>query len=526
MGILALYDTSGIQRFIYDSNRLKDNRGGSILVDECFKKYLIRSVNEIIKNAICNWEKGETVQFLDNQEVECEVIYIGGGNAQLYFKDSRLYKEVNTRFSRYLLEEMPGITVVSDFVEIENCDEHGKDGKDGKYGGDIDDLFKKLQVKKQKSRGVMNAPCLSVTRECYYMRQAAVELDKDDGRWISEEIIKKREKSKQETKTEIYKEIEELAGVEGEQWVATVHIDGNKMGDHVNAITKNCSYKDGIKKMRKFSRGIQETYDKAYEEMCGQCKEYIEKSKDSRLDAYKKQPPFRKIYGAGDDLTFICYAPIAIKAAEIFMKCVAKNPVEGRQLSSCAGIAFSKPGYPFFKAYIMAEQCCKSAKEKARSDSRGSKENIGNYVDFQVIRGSQDSLSLIRKKNFDKGDYKLLLRPYAVTADSIDSEDLIDSTGKNFDEYNLKFFYKVSDFLYDKKISRSKMKELRNAYYVGKTQAMDAIALIKRRYGSQMSDLEKMIENSVREKQAPYINNGDRAVLWDALEMMDIYIKL
>ena len=39
----------------------------------------------------------------------------------------------------------------------------------------------------------------------------------------------------------------------------------------------------------------------------------------------------------------------------------------GKNLNACAGIAFVKPHYPFSSAYKISEECCDSAKEKAKA---------------------------------------------------------------------------------------------------------------------------------------------------------------
>ncbi len=513
MGFLALYDASGIQKYIYNSNRLRDNRGASIAVAQCFDTYLINAIKKVESNVVCNWKENENAVFGQDKKVECEVIYIGGGNAQIYFKTKELYIKVNREFSKYLLEEMPGVTIVSEIIDMNSCKN---------YDEAVNRLFKKLQLKKQQGKGLMSAPCLSVTRECNYTREPAVALG-EDGRWISEEIVKKREKAVQEFEKEDYKETDQMAGKVGEQWIATIHIDGNDMGSHIHKILEEMSLEDGIPRIRRFSKKIREIYDEAYKQMTQDCKECIKKSRDSRLELYKENPPFRKIYGAGDDLTFICYGPLALKAAEIFIRNVAGHLVEDVELSACAGIAYSKPGYPFYKAYMIAEQCCKSAKTEARMRQKG-KEVLGNYIDFQIVRGSQNSLHTTRKNDYFKEGYNLLLRPYAVLV----KENVEYSMKKD----DLQFFYAISNYIAsidsegEKKIARSKMKELRNAYYIGKENAETVISLIRRRSEHKWKELEKIIEERGAGNTSPCIDNDQKAVLFDALEMMDIYIQL
>lgn len=528
MGILALYDTVSIQTYIYQSNRLKDNRGASLLVEECFTKYLNKAVRQLealgsIHKSYMNWEEKEQVEFLSDKEVDCEIIYIGGGNVLLYLRDAVIYKKLNTAFSSILLDEIPGLTVMTEMLEIpdEKVD----------FGGDVDRLFQKLQRKKQRSRGLKSAPCLSVTRECSYTHAPAVAL-KEDGKWISSELVKKRERGEIENRTDVYKETEDMAGKEGEQWIAVVHIDGNAMGENIRNLLKKTDYAEGISRIRSFAKGIADLYGEAYEQTVKECADRIRISSDDRLDQYKKVAPFRKIYGAGDDLTFICYGPLGIKSSELFMKNLQsltknKNFHESVMISACAGIAFTKPGYPFARAYKIAEECCKNAKKKARSNQKNGR--LGNYLDFQIVRGSLGSLDSIRKREYQllanaDENWNMLLRPYEVVSGDLSEKG------------NLNFFYQISEFIQRggklsgsdsrTKVARSKIKELRNAYCLGKSEADEAILRLKRRYKQEMENLEEIIGQWSPGLEAPYIDYTRTVVLWDALEMMDIYIGL
>ncbi len=524
MGIVALYDTVSIQSFIYNSNRLRDNRGASLLVEDCFQKYLKMAIRHVVSdetNIRLEWErKIAPAAFIEDATVKCEIIYIGGGNAQIYFENEDLYRSVNTEFSRLLLAEIPGVTVVSACEKFDT---------DGDFGQVVDTLFRKLQMKKMKQRGMVCAPTMSVTRECGYTRKAAVALNREDGSWLSEEIQQKRERSKAETYVELYKEIENLAGEEGEQWAATVHIDGNAMGEHMNALLQNTDFKDGTEAVRKFSADIHRVYQQSYDNMLQKVGSLLEKTTDTRISAqYKEHLPFRKIYSAGDDVTFVCYGPLAIKAAELYLREIQESSileVKGEKilLSACAGIAFTKPGYPFYKAYLMAEQCCKNAKTKARKRMEGN--CVGSYMDFQMVKGTQQNLISMRKEEYRmENGADMLLRPYAV----------LDVKKKNSYEMkrdDLNFFYQISDFFGEKDmkhtgIARSKIKDLRNAYSEGEESAKKAVELIRRRYPEKLQKLERMIHEREAGVKTPYIDSDGKVVLWDALEMMDLYISL
>lgn len=522
MGLLALYDTMSIQSFIYRSNRLRDNQGASHLVSRCFTDLLPRAMDRLAEQKVFEdvhkqWSEGEEVWFLKNPEVDCEIIYIGGGNALLYVKTKDAYRKLNTVFSGMLLDEMPGLAVVSEATGLTES-----------FEADMDRLFKQLQMKKYRMRGMDAAPCLSVTRECTWTRKPAVARG-EDGTWISAEIVKKREASKREIREHKYKELKDLAGKEGEQWAAVVHMDGNAMGENIQRLLAGTSYEEGIRRIRRFSVKIQELYEKAYENMKQRFTGLMARTSDTKLDAYrgKAELPFRKIYGAGDDLTFICYAPLAIKAAEYFLKELAalKDTMglpENVFLSACGGIVFMKPGFPFAKAYELAEECCRFAKDQARKDAKqrsgmtGQTAAMGNYIDFHVVHGGLRDLKAIREKEYsvhsEGGNWNLANRPYEVM-----------SKGKK----SLEVFYFISDWIKESGVARSKLKELRGVYFEGEQEVADCVARLKRRYQPAVDQLLEGLEKrgiGIDRMSKSFVDNDGTAVLWDALEMMDIYI--
>lgn len=545
MGILALYDTAGIQSFIYRSNRLRDNQGASRLVEECFQVYLCNTIKGLLKKNVfqkihlewqSNKENGEAdIRFLSEDDMDCEVIYIGGGNALLYLRDIHLYKKLNTEFSRELLREIPGLTVISEMQEIEDT------GKPGQFGKDLEKLLKRLQLKKMKGKGNEAVPCLSVTRECSETHKPAVSRDPETQQYISSEIQCKRNRIKDEIKKTRYKEMNALAGREGEKWIAVVHIDGNDMGSNISKLLQGSDYRQGITDMRRFSCQIQELYDRSWGNVLTECGKIIMQSKDGKLKPFQDQSengglevPFRKIYGAGDDLTFVCFGPLAIKAAEIFLRELDKEKKKmdiypNIDISACAGIVFVKPTYPFFRAYMLAEACCRNAKRKARREREENAHEswMGNYIDFQLVHGNLGSLENLRREDYQVCDnngevWDLLMRPYAVIVNG--------RSTLSMNRCSMDIFYDISRFIQKGGIARSKMKELRDSYYKGEDSVRVSVAEIKRRYGDKLQLLNSMLENRLPllDKKTYLWTSGEekKAVLWDALEMMDLYIDV
>ena len=171
-------------------------------------------------------------------------------------------------------------------------------------------------------------------------------------------------------------------------------------------------------------------------------------------------------------------------------------------MSACAGIAFIKPGYPFAKAYEVAEACCRSAKKRTE-------EEMGSYLDFQMIYGGLNTMQQMREKQQEENQIKML-RPYRV-ADSKRDE--------------LKNFYLISDGIMDSKVARSKWKELRGAYSAGEAELKESEERIRRRYNEQITELLSLLNKNGLLNDSGASGSTAVLMLWDGLETMDLYIK-
>ena len=83
--ILAYYDVTGIQDFIFSSNRLKDNIGASEIVWRVFNIYLIECIKDKYPNSETDFLTEEIVNNIS--QYDSVKIFIGGGNALIYFRN-------------------------------------------------------------------------------------------------------------------------------------------------------------------------------------------------------------------------------------------------------------------------------------------------------------------------------------------------------------------------------------------------------------------------------------------------------
>ena len=110
MSVLTLIDTTGIQNYIFGSNRLRENIGASEIV--------ARATDEWVKDCLRNngqWKTNVDDQNLELEKdsLDAELIYAGGGNTLILFKDRpTTAKDFTKRYTKFLLANAPGLSVV------------------------------------------------------------------------------------------------------------------------------------------------------------------------------------------------------------------------------------------------------------------------------------------------------------------------------------------------------------------------------------------------------------------------------
>lgn len=545
--LLAMYDVMQIQDFVFSSGKLKENVGASAIVQKVWDRFLKKSINEICKGgekgkAVTDWQPDADLRIKDSgSDLEAEVIYTGGGNALVAYKDVSVFREVNRHLSAAILEETGGtIFFAVAHVETDFSDLHN----------DRETLIK--QLPKNKYRMVQTSPLMgtAVTREGGTDGLPAQNVEPREYLTGREKYISFPAKQKREFAKNVYfekilefpfeysfpREFDHLGQREGENHIAVVHIDGNNMGKKMDDV------KD-YAEMRTLSREITKNYDAV---MTSIIKKIIESFKDKdffnklnvKLDKneYGDLVPFvpiRTIVLNGDDVTFVTDGRIGIPLAEAFLKKIGETPiiVGGKkiQLSACAGVAVVKSHFPFYRAYQLAEELCASAKLKAKILARQSdKDEVGNWLDFHIVySGVTTDLSQIRKRYYnvpamdeadelkyptyhdhpemEQAQYNLLWRPWCVS-------------GECEDKYKWQWLRQIlNHFEEDKTWSRSKLKKLRNQSIKSEAEIKMMLEELKSRK-MELPEFEKEGERDYfRENQSPY---------FDALELLDFYLEV
>lgn len=351
-GVRYLYGAAvqGIQGFIFQTDKLKEIVGASELVEQiCSSAFeaFAKNGEQIQRAAGC-------VKYIFDNENDC--------------------MEAVLKFPKKVMEMAPGITV-SQAVVIFKAEEESDD-KHLPFKAAVNELEQRLRIQRNKPFRSMTLGMLGVVRS-RNTGLPATEYNEDEVLDLATSL-KQKEGNKETTQKlccknfgEIELKTKQLAldidKITGKNdWIAIIHIDGNGLGQIVQAIGTN---KDQFKQ---FSKSLEEmtiaSAQSAYQKV-------KTKFKNSEII------PMRPVVLSGDDHTLICRADLAIDYAEAFFssfesetKGLSEILKEGNlpfdHLTACAGITFMKSSYPFHYGYHLAESLCKEAKEDAKQENR------------------------------------------------------------------------------------------------------------------------------------------------------------
>ncbi|MCR5530869.1 MAG: hypothetical protein K6F26_03360 [Lachnospiraceae bacterium] len=448
--VLAMYDVRGKQNYIFRGRKLKEIVGGSLVIRDVFKDYLYPAADSYAKRmnqnytgeAIFNYKSTKTDAAFTRQGFENhlkegflgEVIYDGGGNFFILYKDFETYKSINQIFTKNVLEHTYSLTVLCSHIEGVDFDnyitispQHHTDNEDQ---GDQNRLYTENRKREARINPQMPAQVLPFTQVDYANSLPLYEYDSTGNTKLTREAARKYKKYeevvKSGKKTDEFDEkvLDHIAKDKGtDSWIAILYIDGNNMGAKVqNAFQdclkeeeKNCpvaiSYEKAVKTLRSFSESIQKEY--VDDRLDAIDKRLQEKYGDNAGTSYKR----RIVVYAGDEINIILNAHDALDAVKAYFE---NMPTTG---SACAGIALFKSHAPYADAYNIAEQCCESGKKLMKEH----KMTEANLVDFHYCQGAIGiDLEQIRVRE-NEG---IISRPWFVSYDAktcgdIPKEDVV-----------------------------------------------------------------------------------------------------
>ena len=436
----VLLDIVSIQRFVFATNKLRENEGASYMV-ETFYRNMLPKVFESLK-----YTKGK--DFLKG--------FTGGGNALYFLKDEAKAHEFVKNLLIRSITEFPGLKLAASIQRLDSMEELA--GIESLEGKTFKEMCRKLHKNLRKNRDI--SPIMprllghSVTAYDPLSGEPADRApEKDDKHLFPEtlegkrlprisqntyskrfnakesrgggkenylkkgrfqELLKDRQKfiENREFEFSFPKSLEDFQGERGgKSKIAVIHIDGNKMGHRFMNI-------NSLEMLKKMADSVQKATEDAFCAMLDwlllEHTRNIIKNESLLADSFNlnKMVPIIPIIMGGDDITFVTDSQLGISLTRIFLESFAVREVADQEkLSACAGIAFVGTKYPFYRAVQLAEALTQSAKQEAHKDINGG----SSWLDFQILYGGMSGdLEAMRKKHYCVPQGDLLNGPYMV----------------------------------------------------------------------------------------------------------------
>lgn len=486
--VLAMYDVRGIQNYIFHTPKVKDAIGASYIVENIIARALESAVKALqVENIQLEWcSSCAPDQYVEDNTLDVQVLYIGGGNAYVLYRDRELCVAINKKMAKYIIEETYSLQLAVAIVD-----------KTDSYIADYTGIM--AEMNRIKANMIESKPLGTLP---------IAKVDEDS---ISIERVKKLE-SEQEKREHVSSRVKEFDSYVSEKGkdstIAVVHIDGNNMGLRIRKQLEGLDcYKDAVNKMRQISFNINKAYKDVFEEM----------EKKYRQD---KKARVLEILVAGDDITYVCNGQIALETVQYYAQEISKRTMNGLTdeaslkeygFSVCAGIAYIGSHFPFIDAYEIAEACCDSAKHAAKTEEYFVDGNVGNWVDYQIVKSIHaKDLDGIREDELvtSTGEY-LTHRPYYIATELHDLDVKVKEASLNQLIENITYFK-------TNKVPNSFKKQLRNTYSLGEMQVKILADFLESREHKMPDGTYEMYCKKDKKKFAKW---------YDALELMS-YVTL
>lgn len=445
--VLAQYTIRSKQEYIFNTNRVLEIVGGSIIIRDAWK-VLFKCAEDLgysVKRLDEEYKHSEIKDLFQNKKLNAVELFCGGGNETVLFDSKESYIKLNKHFSYTLMKNYPGMTLMSVYVDITDD-----------YRDDYARLMKLAELEKKKMYSGQEhfiLPFSEVDKETF-RPYSMIRNEEGNAKKYSYEAFAKRQKGIEEReKDEAIKFLDYMVTEKGkESLLAVVHADGNNMGSKIMTMFGEChDYDTCVMMMRVFTEDTKKAFVvEGLKALSEKQKELMQKNTKlkEKMEKDKKYNPFayRVIVKDGDDMTFICNARFVMDYVSAYIKKVQSYESKWKY-SSCAGICIFHSHYPFSKAYQMAEQACDDgAKQKVHVVENGKVVAIEEgWVDFHYIHsGIGGNLEEIRKAHNTE---KCMARPWLVTEG-------------NETVYTLENFNKLAQIINEHKVSRTNIKNI------------------------------------------------------------------
>ncbi len=512
---LLAVDTAGIQKYIFSSNRLRENIGASHLIASVTGRWafeaILKATSEIGEHHnVLDVDGTLSDVMIEQPDTAAEVLYSGGGNFVVLFRNGNMQKRFVQTLSRRVLQEAPGLRLMIHSVPFVL-------GKNV-LGEKLKQLFQEMKAKRSTEPNAMPAAGLSVTVMCRSTALPAVNVapetkDDLDPRPSSSEVLAKLDAADSantrlkstfplEQGHEYPLDFDDLGRTRGEaSLIAVVHADGDDIGKRIEAIgvqyKSPAHLRQHINELRWFSRNLAQAAQNAQKRTVEHLWQLASDSVEVAELFERRYVPFRPLVFGGDDITFVSDGRIGLALTVEYLQRFQHETEQllNERLTACAGIAIVRSHYPFARAYELAEELSKSAKKYRR-------ESAPDHccLDWHFTTGGiYGDLTEIRQREYTVKAGSLTLRPVTTSDNQMRSWGTIAA--------GLVMFQSG-----DWQEKRNKAKMLREKLRGGRESVKEFEAL----YGHPLPELDGF-ESGWADGYCGY---------FDALELMDLYLPL
>jgi hypothetical protein len=570
---LLLIEAVEIQHYIFASNVLRENVSASDLVRCATRIWPLEAARDCCPGR-SNVQAGDLTgttsdlgldKHIEDKAIDLEVLYAWGGSIAVLCQPDVTRKYLS-RFSRRVLEEAPGLELAAVQVVFDWADSLTAKMEEARN----------LMAFAKRSRSA-SAPLLGLgpTLACQSTGLPVVSLDGDrlEPRPLSASVLAKLQHLDAanaylksvlpafgDAGLEIPYDFDQLGRSAGEMsYIAVVHADGNHMGSKIDRLREKYASpgqnRDYISAMRAYTQALDDTARQALLKMSATlvAHHHADEKADWIVGEYREggQPlflhdravplshekdgptyiPFRPIAFGGDDFTFVSDGRLGLALATIYLKAFETFARQNAYLNhsendylwkeggftASAGVAVVKTHYPFARAYDLADDLCRSAKE------RGAHQRSALDWHFAAA-GLFGELKDIRQRQYFAPD---LARPGYLTMRPV----LIDQAAGDWRTW-LAFVQVVQEFQTgnDWEAKRNKVLALRQALRGGE----QAVTHFRTRY--ELQELPPLWNGDVatwrqtgwvaEPKRTPDDPDYQRCVYFDAVEALDFFVPL
>ncbi|MGI5864018.1 MAG: Cas10/Cmr2 second palm domain-containing protein [Myxococcales bacterium] len=377
---LYRYEAKGIQSYILATERLREMKGASALVE---------SLKDLLEKAL--GDRGTRRM-------------VAAGNATLCFEDESKLREFAEHWPMLLSRKVPGLQIVQAWAPIQGTEREA-----------LKVVLERLESDRNRPWAELPEAGALVARSSRTGRPAVKRGSKDSEGLLDAATRAKVTKVRNDAddllaaklsigSRELVSEMEEF----DEGYVAVVHADGNGVGKRITEDVCNWDWES----QSRFSNALTEATRQAAI------------SAIDHLDTFSKgkKLPLRPLVLGGDDFTVILSARHAIAFTEHFLRKFEEATRAAEALkggfTACAGIALVKPGFPFHAAYELAEALCSHAKRTLPGEPTPS-----GFAFHRVTTATFESLDTVmrdelevRDARFEKGrrNGALMGGPWAI----------------------------------------------------------------------------------------------------------------